>query len=137
MNGTRINKKNSYICTIKRTPMNRFTKKMLVNTTILLCIVAVALADRGIGRKSKTKTILNITAPSNIRNSIAFNIKSGLSYKGSLLNTRQQTGSAIMNTSIVTFQKGNTTYIVPYKNKITVTEIGQGYTGMKIIIRKK
>jgi len=118
--------------------MNRFTKKMLV-ITMLVSIVAVAWADRGVGRKNKNKTILNITTPvnTNIRNSIAFNIKSGLSYKGSLLNTRQTVGNAIMNTSIITYQKGNTTYIVPYKNKITQTEIRQGYTGMKFIIRKK
>ena len=116
--------------------MSRFTKKLLA-IAILFSIVAEAWADKGVGRKSKNKTILNITTPSNIRNSIAFNIKSGLSYKGSLLNTRQTLGSAIMNTSIVTYQKGNTTYIVPYKNKITVAEIRQGYTGLKIIIRKK
>jgi hypothetical protein len=116
--------------------MNRFTKKLLA-IAILFSVVAEAWADRGIGRKSKNKTILNINASSNIRNSIAFNIKSGLTYKGSLLNTRQTVGSAIMNTSIVTYQKGNTTYIVPYKNKITLAEITQGYTGMKIIIRKK
>ncbi|MEP7144075.1 MAG: hypothetical protein ABI707_14430 [Ferruginibacter sp.] len=116
--------------------MNRFTKKLLA-IALLFSIVAEAWADRGVGRKTKSKAILNITAPSNIRNSVTFNIKSGLCYKGSLLNTRQTLGSAIVNTSIVTYQKGNTTYIIPYKNKITVAEIGQGYTGMKIIIRKK
>jgi hypothetical protein len=120
----------------KLIPVNTFTKKLLT-VAILFSIVFEAVADRGVGRKNKTKTSLNITSPSNIRNSIAFNIKSGLSYKGSLLNTRQTVGSAIMNTSIVTYQKGNTTYIIPYKNKITVAEIGQGYTGLKIIIRKK
>lgn len=117
--------------------MNTFTKKLLA-IAILFSIVVDAWADRGIGRKSKNKTTLNINPSSNIRNSIAFNLKSGLSYKGSLLNTRKTVvNSAIMNTSIVTYQKGNTTYIVPYKNKITVAEIKQGYTGMKIIIRKK
>lgn len=117
-------------------PMNTFTKKLLA-VALLFSIVADAWADRGIGKKNNNKTILNITAPSNLRNSIAFNLKSGLSYKGSLLNSNKMNGNAIMNTSIVTYQKGNTTYIIPYKNKITVTEIGQRYTGMKIIIRKK
>lgn len=117
--------------------MSTFTKKILA-VAILFSIVAEAWADRGIGRKSRNKTILNIYAPSNIRNSIAFNLKSGLSYKGSLLNTRKtEVSSPFMNTSIVTYQKGNTTYIVPYKNKITIPEIKQGYTGLKIIIRKK
>jgi len=116
--------------------MNRFTKKLLA-LTMLFSVVVEAWADKGIGRKSKNKTILNISAPSNLKNSLSFNIKSGLSYKGSLLNNRQTVGSAVMNTSIVTYQKGNTTYIIPYKTKITVAEMSQGYTGMKIIIRKK
>ncbi|MEO5891192.1 MAG: hypothetical protein ABIQ31_13105 [Ferruginibacter sp.] len=116
--------------------MNRFSKILLV-IAVLVGIAAEAWADRGVGRKNKNKTILNITAPTNVRSSIAFNLKSGLSYKGSLLDTRQTVGNAIMNSSIITYQKGNTTYIVPYKNKITVAEIGQNYTGVKIVIRKK
>ena len=104
---------------------------------ILFCTVTEALADRGSGRKVKNRTALNISTPSNIKNSIAFNLKSGLSYKGSLLNTRSTFGNAIINTSFVTYQKGNTTFIVPYKNKITMAEMRQGYTGLKIIIRKK
>src|SRR6478735_7409820 len=103
--------------------MKKFTQKLLV-ITVFFSIVAEAWADRGVGKRTKTKTLLNITAPSTLRNSIALNIKSGLTYKGSLLNTRQPIGNSIMNTSIVTYQKGNTTYIVPFKNKITVAEMG-------------
>src|SRR6188768_1889645 len=110
--------------------MNKLTNISLT-VAILFSIVSEVWADRGIGRKSKNKTALNISAPSNIKNSIAFNIKSGLSYKGSLLNTRNTIGNSIINTSVVTYQKGNTTYIIPYKNKITVAETRQGYTGMK------
>ncbi len=116
--------------------MNTLTKKLLA-FFILLSIVVDAWADKGFGRKNKNKATLNITAPSSIRNAIAFNLKSGLSYKGSLLSSRKNVAGIILNTSIVTYQKGNSTYIVPYKNKITVTEIKQGYTGMKVIIRKK
>jgi hypothetical protein len=116
--------------------MNTFTKKLLA-IFILSSIIVDALADKGFGRKNKNKTTINITAPTGIRNSIAFNLKSGLSYKGSLLNDRKNLGGSILNTSIVTYQKGNSTYIIPYKNKITITEVKQGYTGMKIIIRKK
>ena len=97
--------------------MNRFTKKLLV-LTMLFSVVVEAWADKGIGRKSKNKTILNISAPSNLKNSLSFNIKSGLSYKGSLLDTRQTIGSSIMNTSIVTYQKGNTTFIVPNQYRL-------------------
>lgn len=116
--------------------MNTFTKKLLA-VTILFSIVVEAWADRGVGKKSKNKTTLNIIAPSTLKNSIAFNIKSGLNYTGSLLNTRKSMGSVMMNNSLVTYQKGNATYIIPYKSKVTVAEMRQGYTGMKVIIRKK
>jgi len=70
--------------------------------------------------------------------SISFNLKSGLAYKRSFLNTsRYSIGNSIINTTVVTYQKGNTTYIIPYKNKMTIAEMRPGYTGMKIIIRKK
>jgi len=42
-----------------------------------------------------------------------------------------------MNRSIITYQKGNTTYIVPYKTKISIPDVQPGYTGVKIILRKK
>lgn len=117
--------------------MNTLIKKILA-VTILFSVVIDVWADRGIGRKGKNKTVLNIAVPANIKNCIAFNLKSGLAYKGSLLNTcKSSIGNSIINTTIVTYQKGNTTYIIPYKNKITVAEMRPGYTGMKIIIRKK
>lgn len=117
--------------------MNTLIKKLLA-VTLLFSVVIDAWADRGIGRRGKNKTVLNITVPSNIKNCIAFNLKSGLAYKGSLLNTsRPSIGNSIINTTVITYQKGNTTYIIPYKNKMTIAEMRQGYTGMKIIIRKK
>lgn len=116
--------------------MNRFTKKLLA-VLVLVSVVVEAWADKGVGRRTKNNTNLNITAPTNIKNCIGFNMKSGLSYKGSLLNTRVPVGNSLMVNSLVTYQKGNTTYIIPYKTKITVPEMQPGYTGMKVIIRKK
>ena len=114
--------------------MKSLTQKLLT-IALLISMVQVVMADRGIGRKSKSKTLLNITTPSLLRNSIAFNLKSGLSYKGSLLTKETVVGSSIMGSSLITYQKGNTTYIIPYKHKIVIPEIRQGYTGVKIIIR--
>ncbi len=116
--------------------MNRFTKKLLA-VAVLFSVVVEAWADKGVGRRTKNNTSLNILASGNIKNSIGFNMKSGLSYKGSLLNTRVPVGNSLMGSSLVTYQKGNTTYIIPFKTKITVPEIQPGYTGMKVIIRKK
>jgi hypothetical protein len=108
--------------------------------TIILTLVSVTMAsfaDRGTGKKSKVKTALNITTPTaSLKSSILSNIKSnGLSYKGSLLSTRKTGPNTVISSSLMTYQKGNTTYIIPYKNKVTIPEMKQGYTGVKLIIR--
>lgn len=117
--------------------MNRFSKTVLSITMLLLSTSHFAMADRGAGKKNKNtnKVALNINTSYNLRNSIAFNLKSGLTYKGSLLVDQQSLGNSILNNSIITYQKGNTTYIIPFKHKIAMPEITQGYTGLKLIIR--
>lgn len=116
--------------------MNLFTKQLLA-LTILFSVVSDAFADRVFGKKMKNKITLNLNIPSNIRNVIGFNLKTGLAYKGSLLSSHAYFGSSIINTSVATYHKGNTIYIVPYKNKLAVPEIKQGYSGIKVIIRNK
>src|ERR1700712_3625308 len=114
--------------------MKSISQKILT-IALLFSIVGIVMADRGIGKKNKNKTILNIVTPSTIKNSIGFNLKSGLSYKGSLLNNTEVVGTSIMSTSLISYQKGNITYIIPYKHKIAVADMHQGYTGLKLIIR--
>ena len=111
--------------------------RKLFTIALLFSIVNVAIADRGIGKKNKNKTILNIATNSySIRNAIPFNLKSGLSYSGSLLSNNNTIASnSLFNQSVITYQKGNMTYIIPIKQKIIIPDINQGYTGMKIIIR--
>lgn len=118
--------------------MNRFIKKV-VTITLLTGIVGVAFADRGTGKRAKAK--LNISTGTTLKSSIGFNLKTGLSYKGSLLSANKTNvitptiGSAIVNNSLITYQKGNITYIIPYKYKVAVPEIKPGYTGVKLILQ--
>ena len=42
-----------------------------------------AMADKGIGKKNKAKTNLNITTGNSLRNSISLNLKTGLKYRDS------------------------------------------------------
>lgn len=117
--------------------MKRILKKSLI-LTVLMSIAMFSFADRGVGKKAKSKTLLNINTNSTLRNSIALNVKAGLSYKGSLITGRQTImGNSILSSSILTYQKGNTTYIIPYKHKIAIPEIKPGYTGIQVIIRSK
>ena len=116
--------------------MKRFLKRLLV-LTLFFSVVNIAIADRGTGRKNKTKVALNIITPSSLRNSISFNLRTGLTYTGSLLTSQQTIGSSIMNNSIITYEKGNTIYIIPYKHRIIMPDIRPGYSGIKIMFHSR
>lgn len=120
----------------KITPsMSKITKIILLSG-IFTGIVLAGFADRGIGKKGKNKVTLNIKTTGSFTNNLSFNLKTGLTYKGSLLSNTQTTNSFIINNnSFATYQKGNTIYIVPFKQKILVPEVQQGYSGIKLIIR--
>lgn len=112
--------------------------KKCVMVTMLLSLGNVTFADRGAGKKTKLKTLLNINTNAGIslKNSFALNVKLGLVYKGSISPSAKGTGF-MQNNSLITYQKGNTTYIIPYKQKVAMPEIKQGYSGIKLIIRSK
>lgn len=115
--------------------MTRLTKILLM-LLMLNGIMLTTLADRGVGKK-KTRVSLNIAANSPSARSLSFNLKSGMRYTGSLLSTVETNKSAILYNTLVTYQKGNTIYVVPFKQRVVVPEIKPGYTGMKLIIKPK
>ena len=109
--------------------------KMILVVLMLSGICFSALADKGIGKKNKTKINLNIAAGNSLRNSIFLNLKTGLKYTGTLLLNQQLNGASYLSNTLLTYQKGNTVYIIPHKQIIAVPEMKQGYTGMKLIIK--
>ncbi len=115
--------------------MTKIAKKILL-MGILTGSMLVSFADRGAGKRSKNKVILNISMNNSIKNGVSFNLKGGMKYKGTLIaNTQQVSSNTLLSTALVTYQKGNNIYILPYKQKIIVPEIKQGYTGLKLIIK--
>ena len=107
--------------------------RILILVTLFTIQMNVSFADRGVGKK-KNKVILNIKAPNNFTSSLNFNLKNGLKYSGSLINNSVTKTSTSFN-YLVTYKKGNSVYIIPFKQKILVTDVHQGYTGAKLIIR--
>ncbi len=95
--------------------LNHMLKKSLVSL-MLLGVVVLALASSG-GGKSKKKPSLNTSISTNVYTN-GFSLKSGPKYTGSLLNKERSTNYTLYN-SIVTYQKGNTIYVLPYKYKVT------------------
>jgi hypothetical protein len=118
--------------------MERFIKKAAIILT-LVSATTVVFADRGTGKKSnKVRTTLNIApTASSLKSTVMSNLKNGLSYKGSFLTTKHTSNAVVASNTMLTYQKGNTTYLLPYKTKMAVADMGQGYTGVKLIIRSK
>jgi hypothetical protein len=116
--------------------MTKFTKIILL--AIALCgIMLPGFADRGVSKKNKNKVALNVRTTGSFTKSLSFNLRSGLKYTGSLLSKPavSSPNSSTSYNTLVTYQKGNSVYILPYKQKIIVPEVRQGYTGMKLIIK--
>ena len=123
-----------YICSVNLKSM--FKKAKMVLIVLMLSSVGFsAMADKGIGKKNKSKVSLNINSGNTLRNSIALNLKSGLKYTGSLLVTQQVNGISYLNNTLLTYQKGNTVYIIPHRQVFAVPDMKQGYTGLKLIIK--
>ena len=101
--------------------------------SLLIGQMYISFADRGIGKR-KARIMLNIKAPASFNSSLVYNLKNGMKYTGSLINTNFNTVSANLNT-LITYQKGNSVYILPYKQKILVADVKQGFAGTKLIIR--
>ena len=115
--------------------MSKISKIVLL-VAVLNGIVLTSIADRGVG-KNKKRVSVNIATKGSVANTLSFNLKSGLKYKGSLLSRVETSKSNLSYSSLITYQKGNTIYIVPFKQKMLVPEVKQGYTGMKLIIKPK
>lgn len=109
--------------------MSKITKIVLL-TAVLNGIMFTSLADRGVGNTKKT-------VPSSFKSTISLNLKTGLKYKGSLLAGVSTSKNSLTTNNLVTYQKGNTIYVVPHKQKMIIPDIKQGYTGMKLIIKPK
>jgi hypothetical protein len=106
----------------------------IISVILLVCGVCLfAFADRG-GFVKKNKTHLNINTSGNLKNSMVFNLKSGLTYRGSTILEQEQVGSNIISDALISFKKGNTVYILPYKQKILIPQYSQ-QEGSKLIIR--
>ena len=113
--------------------MHKITKILLL-VGLFNGILLTGFADKGVGSKMRNKIVLDIK-PSSVKKSLSFNLKSGLTYKGSLMNYTAT--NANKGNTLITYKKGNSIYIIPYKQKLIVSEVGKGYTGMKLIIKGK
>src|SRR5205807_128140 len=93
--------------------------KRKIATAVLITVSVAAFAALGDGGKRGQLGSSNALTLS----SKTFNLRSGYNYKSNnLLNNRNDSKFIMLNT-VVTFQKGNATYILPLKKKVLLGKI--------------
>ncbi len=91
-------------------------RKMTISA-ILLGLTFFAFASIG-GDKNKSKNTSLQTGFTPVRTSRGFTLKEGLNYRGSMIIKQEKTFNYLSYNSLVTYQKGNATYILPSRYKI-------------------
>ena len=99
---------------------HKLIKSLKVTAVLLFTgFTFAALGSIGGGNKTKSNSILK-PGFTPIRTTRGFTLRSGLTYTGSLTLHENRTNSSIDYTSLVTYEKGNTTYILPNHYKLSV-----------------
>ncbi|MGB8192631.1 MAG: hypothetical protein WCF67_11965 [Chitinophagaceae bacterium] len=80
----------------------------------------LTFASSGGGGGNKGKNIPATSAFTPIRTANGFTLKSGPTYRGSQLFNQEKKKDAVTFNSVITYQRGNTTFILPYKYKMNL-----------------
>ncbi len=98
-----------------------FSGKKAAVLTLICAMTIAAFASLGDGKsKSKKVSLLNnrsVVAPGK------FSLRSGYQYRGSQIIDQQKSNNVITLNSLVTYQKGNMTYILPLKTMVNTQKI--------------
>src|SRR5215470_13071823 len=100
------------------------------STAVFLLAASAISAFAILGDKGKTpKTNRSFLSNQNINvNTTSFSLKSNYNFRGSQIISPATTSEYINLNTVVTYQKGNTTYVVPLKKKIFISTANAGFT---------
>lgn len=98
--------------------IKRIIKRKLA-TAVLVTASLAAFATLGDGGKKgpSTETVLNRL------NSRTFSLKTGYNYRANHVFTTEKPARFITLNTVVTYQKGNATYVLPLKKKVLLDKI--------------
>lgn len=92
-------------------------------TVILVTVSVAAFATLGDGGKKSAKKKSLLSSKSYSYNYRTFSLKSGYNYRGSTIITPKQNAKFIMLNTVITYQKGSATYILPMKKKVLLDKV--------------
>jgi hypothetical protein len=94
--------------------------RLSVFSLLMVAVVALAFASKGGGGKKKTP-IKNDFVP--VRTTSGFTLRTGVNYSGSHIFGVERNDRNYNFNTVITYQKGNTTFIVPYKYKVNAPSL--------------
>ena len=97
--------------------LRKLTRKLLISASLVV-VVGLALASKGGGGDNKKANIPLKTNFVPIRTTTGFTLKTGPIYTGSFAASTVKTPEYVSFNSLVTYQKGNMTYIMPHTYRI-------------------
>ena len=100
---------------------SRFSATRVVILIALFSTTLATFASIG-GEKSKSRkgSLSSVFSP--IRTSSGFTLKSGFNYRGTMILKEVKTNEAVSYNSLIRYQKGNATYILPNRYKVALTQ---------------
>ena len=104
-----------YICLRMKNSQTIFKKILTrkLTTLFLIGLSVAAFATLGDGKSKGKKSLLLSSKPTITPGK--FSLKSGYQYRGSQIINQQKDKNSFTRNSLVTYQKGNITYVMPLK----------------------
>src|SRR6516165_1950102 len=103
---------------IHHNPSFSATIRLTAISLLLFAVTALAFASKGGGDKKKHREFENSFTPINAAS--GFTLKQSPLYSGSTVTVRPQTDNKISMNAMITYQRGNTTFILPYQYKVNI-----------------
>jgi len=101
--------------------------RQAVISTLLLTIVGLAFASKGGGGDKKNNRNIPLkTEFTPIRTTGNFTLKSTPAYSGSFFLGQEKTKTTVSFNTLVTYEQGNSIFIMPYKYKVDMPGVTDG-----------
>jgi hypothetical protein len=100
----------------------KLLKRKLAIVVLLAVSAAGAFATLGDGKSKSSHSNKSLLSNRTVLTPGTFSLKSGYSYRGSQVVSFEK-GRYISLNTVITYQKGNSTYIMPLKRKVLLDKV--------------